>query len=383
MPSIITTGAGSARGWGWAATIAASGPVAFGSLWAVGNNSSGRLATTLSTANLIQIGTLTNWQFTQSNYATQAPGSVKTDGTLWTWGQSTSGALGNSSSYPPISSPIQIGALTNWLSVSSGYVSAGNKVAVKTDGTLWGWGLNSSGQLGLGNVTSYSSPVQIGVLTNWASVSTTGALTGAVKTTGSLWAWGTNSSGQLMLGNQTNYSSPKQIGALTNWKTVSTFDSFTIAVKTDNTLWGGGNGSSGQLGLNNRTNYSSPKQVGSLTNWSSAFACPYNAIGVKTDNSMWTWGYNANGQVGLGNTSYYSSPKQVGSLTNWYTSSKINQYTGQFIKTNGAMYACGENNFKQTGLTNTTQYSSPVQVGSLTNWSTPNGAYQVGMWIRN
>ena len=99
---------------------------------------------------------------------------------------------------------------------------------------LYGWGGNPQGQLGLGNRTSYSSPKQVGSLTTWSN----GAsgpnfnFAFAVKTDGTLWSWGLNSSGQLGINNSTSYSSPKQVGSLTNWINVSAGTTFTITVKS-------------------------------------------------------------------------------------------------------------------------------------------------------
>jgi alpha-tubulin suppressor-like RCC1 family protein len=162
---------------------------------------------------------------------------------------------------------VQIGALTNWLTIKG---IAYGCIATKTDGTLWAWGYNTLGQLGLGDTTNRSSPVQVGSLTNWLNIVGGSYYTIAIKTDGTLWAWGSNSSGSLGLGDATNRSSPVQVGALTNWSNggVSsvTFD-FALANKTDGTLWSWGNNANGQLGLGNTGSYNSPKQVGALTNW--------------------------------------------------------------------------------------------------------------------
>ena len=90
---------------------------------------------------------------------------------------------------------------------------------VRSSGTAWSWGRNIEGQLGLGNTTAYSSPKQIGALTTWASVAQGNAsqCMAMTKTDGTLWSWGANTGGQLGLGNTTNYSSPKQVGSNTNW----------------------------------------------------------------------------------------------------------------------------------------------------------------------
>jgi alpha-tubulin suppressor-like RCC1 family protein len=95
---------------------------------------------------------------------------------------------------------------------------------------LWTWGRNSSGELGIGNTTSRSSPVQVGALTNWKLVDASQGFCFAIKTDGTLWTWGGNSSGQLGLGNTTNRSSPVQVGALTTWLSISAGYSSSIAL---------------------------------------------------------------------------------------------------------------------------------------------------------
>lgn len=291
-----------------------------GALWAWGNNYKGALGTgdTVDRSSPVQIGALTNWNTVDSGYNHTI--SIKTDGTLWSGGHNGSGelGLGNTTSY---SSPKQVGGLTNWLKISCGNY---HNIAVKTDGTLWSWGavFNSAGWLGLGDGSSRSSPVQIGTLTTWASSAGGYDHSFAIKTDGTLWAWGKNGQGQLGLGNINDNYSPNQVGALTNWSSVSAGSrQFTVAIKTDGTLWTWGNNGYGQLGLGNKTSYSSPKQVGSLTTWLSVSAGGYHIAAVKTDGTLWTFGRGSEGQLG-DQTSYayaagISSPKQVGALTNW------------------------------------------------------------------
>ena len=186
---------------------------------------------------------------------------------------------------------------------------------------LWSWGQNNVGQLGLGNITYYSSPMQVGALTTWATIGY-GYRTGfslAIQTNGTLWSWGGNSNGQLGLGNLTYYSSPKQVGALTTWSKVAGARFFSLALKTDGTLWSWGQNTVGQLGLGNITDYSSPKQVGALTTWSNIAAGFNSSFAITTVGALWSWGLGTHGRLGLGNTTNYSSPKQVGALTGWST----------------------------------------------------------------
>jgi alpha-tubulin suppressor-like RCC1 family protein len=286
---------------------------------------------------------------------------------LYSWGNNSSGqlGLGNRTNY---SSPKQLGALTDWLTITGGYIYA---IAIKTDGTLWAWGGNSAGHLGLGNTTSYSSPKQVGSLTGWLSIASGYTHNLAIKTNGTLWSWGANNAGQLGLGNTTNYSSPKQIGALTTWASLGSNQYSSLAIKTDGTLWSWGSNTYGNLGLGNTTKYSSPKQVGSLTDWLkvAASVSGYTTLAIKTNGTLWAWGQNNVGQVGNNATSTINSPVQIGALTTWSQLSS-QQQSSLVIKTDGTLWAWGINYYGNLGLNNATYaYSSPKQVGSLTTWS--------------
>jgi len=336
-------------------------------LWGWGSGSSGELGlnNTNSYSSPKQITSNITWTniSLKFNFFT----GIQNNGTLWVWGNNGNGqlGLGNTTYY---SSPKQVGALTNWSKISNFY--GAGAIAIKTDGTLWMWGAGDYGRLGLGNTTSYSSPKQVGVLTTWASVDSGFLSSAAIKTDGTLWVWGYGGYGVLGLGNTNiHYSSPKQVGALTNWSKISVaYNNWMVAIKTDGTLWSWGYNPYGQLGLGNRTYYSSPKQLGALTNWSQSSVGYASTFSIKTDGTLWSWGFSQQGELGLGNTTYYSSPKQVGALTNW---SKISGSTNEgvaSIKTDATLWSWGYNSQGQLGLGNTTRYSSPKQVGSLTGW---------------
>src|SRR3989337_2999238 len=121
-------------------------------------------------------------------------------------------------------------------------------LAIKSDGTLWAWGYNYSGQLGDGTTSNKTTPVQIGTGTNWSQIAAGGYHTLAIKSDGTLWAWGGNSFGQLGDGTSSDYkTTPVQIGTGTNWSQIAAGGYHTLAIKSDGTLWAWGN-YYGQLG---------------------------------------------------------------------------------------------------------------------------------------
>ena len=374
-------------------------------LWVWGSNNWGQLGQNFSSTSVyysspIQVGSLVNWK--QISVAPFNTYSVKKDGTMWSWGGNQFRQLGINvaSTTTYYSSPVQIGALTTWKYVAG---NSSTCFALKNDGTLWGWGANHLGQLGLGTITLnyYSSPIQVGALATWRSIavsshqSTSGAATTVfgIRTDGALFGWGWNGVGQLGLGNlgAAYYSAPVQVGALTNWKQVaigghsSNRTSFTMAVKTDGTLWAWGSNVSGQFGTGyfSATNYySSPIQVGSLTDWklisispgtSAAAGYDGHIMAIKTDGTLWGWGTNNVGQLGNGTTTTYISPIQVGVSTNWkkvqaFQSTATGSRGTIAIRKDGTLWAWGDSAFGQLGTSNVTAYSSPVQVGTLTTW---------------
>jgi alpha-tubulin suppressor-like RCC1 family protein len=342
-------------------------------LWAWGRNFNigalGQLGDNTGTNRSSPVQTVaggTDWK--QVAGGTQHTTAIKTDGTLWGWGSNAFGSLGDNTNVNK-SSPVQtVCGGTNWKQVGS---SGGNHTAaIKTDGTLWVWGYNLYGQLGNNANVPKSSPVQtVCGGTNWKTVAGGFFHTAAIKTDGTLWTWGYNLTGQLGDNTGTNRSSPVQtVAGGTNWKQVACGIYHTAAIKTDGTLWGWGRNTYGQLGDNTAVDRSSPVQtVAGGTNWKQV-AGGYHTAAIKTDGTLWTWGRNTYGQLGDNTAVDRSSPVQtVAGGTNW--KQVAGSYHTAAIKTDGTLWTWGYNTDGQLGISTITNKSSPVQtVAGGTNW---------------
>ena len=295
--------------------------------------------------------------------------AIKTDGTLWTWGCNGYGRLGDGTTTARSSPGTVAGGGTTWCATSAG---GNHTAAIKTDGTLWTWGVNSNGQLGNGTTSNRSSPGTVaGGGTTWCVVSAGNAHTAAVKTDGTLWTWGRNGYGQLGDGTTTDRSSPGTVaGGGSSWCAIAGGFNHRAAIKTDGTLWTWGCNGSGRLGDGTITNRSSPGTVaGGGTSWCSVAAAGSHTAAVKTDGTLWTLGGNGNGQLGDGTTSNRSSPGTVaGGGTTWCVVAGGYFYTAA-VKTDGTLWTWGYNASGQLGSGSTTSRSSPGTVaGGGTTW---------------
>ena len=213
------------------------------------------------------------------------------------WGLGTSGQLGIGVATSR-SRPAQVTSGTSsYVQIS---VGASNAAAIDTLGQLWVWGAAATGQLGQGNVAlvNTSLPVQVAAGTSWSQVSNGPSHTLAVRSDGSLWAWGLGTSGQLGNNAAATRSSPVQIGVETNWLTASAGGLHSLALKTNYTLWGWGAGNLGQAGFASLINISNPVQIGT-SSWSQISAGIDHSLGRDINGIVYGWGQDTSGQLGI------------------------------------------------------------------------------------
>ena len=242
----------------------------------------------------------TNWKQVSAGGAHTV--AIKTDGTLWTWGYNNRGQLGDNTIITRSTPVTTFAGGNNWKQVFCGNERT---LAIKTDGSLWVWGQNNAG-LGINNASGdRSTPVTtFAGGTDWKSVASGGSHTVAIKTDGTLWVWGGGSDGKLGTNNTAERSIPVTTFAGGNtWKQVACGYFNTTAIKTDGSLWTWGRNNEAQLGTNGGPNRSTPVTTfAGGNNWKSvSFGnnAENHIAAIKTDGTLWTWGRNSNGQIGV------------------------------------------------------------------------------------
>jgi len=336
--------------------------------------------TTQNRSSPIQIPGDPSWKTIVQSYSSQRI-ATKDDGTIWSWGADSYGKQGTNT-VQTASSPMQIGAGTDWSTSESAHgIGNHHALIVKTDGTMWGMGRNNYGQLGLGaranggNNSAYSSPTQV-LGSDWVAASGSYNASLGLKTDGTMWAWGSNSYGKLGINESSDNisrSSPTQIPG--TWTKINGGGNF-MAVNSSGTMYTWGFNREGQLGNNQQASGApfgkKPSPVSIMDDVSDISYGREQAYSVKTNGTMWSWGHNSWGELGLNDKTFRSSPTQIPGTTWVQVSSGNNSCHAR--KSDGTIWSWGRNTNGAMGDNNSNQRrSSPVQVGTDTDWLTIEG----------
>jgi alpha-tubulin suppressor-like RCC1 family protein len=238
--------------------------------------------------------------------------------------------------------------------------------------TLWAQGDNRSGQLANNTTISRSSPIQLasqGIPSyNDQIIDGYGTVFLFKYNLKQLWGWGDDIAGVLGQNTQNSTSgrsSPVQIGAAITWdKMPRTTDSNSMAgIDSSGKLWVWGRNNHGQLGINTTTDRSNPVQMGS-DNWIKVESGGSHKVAIKSDNTLWGWGLNSTGE--LGQVTYRtnrSSPVQIGTATNW-TQIALASNATFLLNSDGEIWCMGANTYGELCTGDTIARSSPVQIPS-------------------
>lgn len=282
-----------------------------GTLWCWGENSVGQIG---STSNLgtyapnpvpARVGASADWSSVAAG--SDVTCGLRTNHTLWCWGSNLDGEIGSSTNVgttSPNPAPVQVGSATTWAAVS---VGANHACAVRSDHTLWCWGDNAFGQLGnLTNVYTYNpnpTPAQVAPGASWALPAADANHTCATRTDHTLWCWGINWYGELGTTANTgtdNANPPTQV-VIAGWSQPSAGASHTCSTRIDGTMWCWGLDDRGELGdgvVAGTDPNPAPAEVGTATSWSQLSTAAFSTCATRVDGTLWCWGSNLYGQLG-------------------------------------------------------------------------------------
>jgi alpha-tubulin suppressor-like RCC1 family protein len=356
--------------------------------------------------------------------------AIRDDGTLWAWGLNNRGQFGTgATSTTPTGTPVQVGSARDWVAVTAGLEFS---LALKSNGTLYAWGANDQGQLGLGHNTQVTTPQPLPQKDNskWVAVSANGLHALGLTATGLVFSWGYNGYGQLGNGSTLNQNNPGQAciprssECYIRYHAISTGSTHSLGVTIDKKVYAWGNNSLGQLGINEMGNIrpapvlvsdvtpnmevvsgghehtsfflenneilgsgdnrfgqlamtspatvTTPVREGtSASDWRTLSSGQWHSAAIKSNGTLWTWGYNNFGQLGnaTGPSSDQFTPVREATLSTSWTYPYLRNSNSFGRKKDGTLYAWGNNASRQLG---TATANSVVYAPTKTNW-TANG----------
>jgi alpha-tubulin suppressor-like RCC1 family protein len=346
-----------------------------GVLWAWGENLFSQIGDGTTTNRLSPVKI--DGVFQDINAGAGNATAIKSDGSIWTWGRDDWGQQGNGPIVGSVAIPTQI-----WIDFAKVYSGYFHSYGVKVDGALWGWGENDYGQIGDGSTVNRTTPTAAIFGSDFVSIAGGVISNYGLKSDGTLWAWGNNVYGQLGDGTSINRQFPVLVGS--SFVSVVAGDLSAFGVKSDGTLWAWGNNSGGQLGDGTRISRNTPLQIG--TGFSTVSSGGYGSnvsisidnfgnlnttysaggahtLAIKSDGSLWAWGENTHGELGDGTTIQRSSPVKIG---DGFIATVAGGYAENAhsvaIKADGSVWAWGGNVKGQVGDGTTTMRLTPVRI---------------------
>ncbi|MFT9850458.1 RCC1 domain-containing protein [Aneurinibacillus sp. REN35] len=296
--------------------------------------------------------------------------ALKKDGTVWAWGENKSGELGNGTTDPQ-NSPVQIKGIENIKTIIAANDADGKgySIALEENGTVWTWGSNQYGQLGIGdwNGTAVMKPVQVQNLRDVESITSGVGNVFAVKSDGKVYAWGDNRFSQLGDDStQTRYL-PIQIDKVKEIDSIVAGKNHTLAYQKNGNVYAWGNNEFGQLGNGTSSSSDIPVQVNELSGVKKIIVINNSNFALKNDGTVWAWGQNEKEQLGDGTKMSRFIPFKINNLSH-IQDITIDEKSGLALDEEGKVWTWGlGQQGSSTERPNNIIGSTPVQVNNLTN----------------
>jgi RNA polymerase sigma factor (sigma-70 family) len=260
---------------------------------------------------------------------------LASDGSLWCWGEEIPVFRVLGLSDPQIHHTVslrRIGRETNWVNAAVGDTHC---LGVKSDGSLWAWGVNTDNELGDDSATTQPVPVPSVPGNDWRQAAASVASSFGLKTNGTLWAWGNNWAGQLGIGSTNRVCfEATQVGASTHWTKVWAKGIQTVAQQADGSLWFWGSLS----GTTDTNEVRIPTRISPDTNWTDVGFGDTTVLAIKADGTLWSWGKYAHLYTGSADTNSTMVPGQVGTENDWITCASSARSYHLLTKKDGSLW---------------------------------------------
>ena len=334
-----------------------------GRAWAWGFNSNGQLGDNSTTSRRTPVSILgATKTFCQIAAGGSHTVAIDKNGRAWGWGLNSSGQLGNNSTLFRITPVSVLGATKTFCQIAAG---SSHTVAIDKNGKVWAWGLFSSGQLGDTSDISRLTPVSVlGATKTFCQIAGGFCYTVAIDKNGRAWGWGLNNNGQLGDNSVTSRLTPVSVlGAVKTFCQIAAGSSHTIAIDKNGQAWAWGLNGNGRLGDNSTTSRRTPVSVlGAVKTFCQIAAAAAHTVAIDKNGRAWAWGFNSNGQLGDNSTLSRITPVSVLGTTKTFCQITGGNAHTVAIDKNGQVWSWGLNGFGQLGDNSVTSRITPVSV---------------------
>lgn len=295
--------------------------------------------------------------------------ALTSNGTVWAWGENNTGELGNGTKTSS-TTPVQVTGLTGVIQVAAGN---GFSLALRSDGTVWAWGINTLGQLGNGVISlPRLRPVRVTGLTGVTKIAAGSDFSLALRSDGMVWAWGHNAHGELGNGTIVNSSVPVRVSNISHVTGIAAGSDASLATRTSSTgtqVWAWGGNADGQLGDGTTADHHTPEHVTGLKTPGIASIAMGDqfAVALGADGSVWGWGKDQFGELGkaTGPSGPVLSPAETVGAGSGITRLSAGNAHVLALKSDGTVLAWGLNSEGQLGDGSTASHIGRVKVTGL------------------